>query len=86
MLVKEEISGSAVEFERKVSRVLGIVLTFGKGLMRISWCVSHIVESQTRRKLVFMMKCQINGTLEVIMKSSFPSRNSMARGKMCLGF
>ena len=52
ILVKEEISENDVEVRRKSDRVMAIVLTLGREVMRMG----HKVKDQTQRKFVFMMK------------------------------
>ena len=58
---------NVVAVRRKSDRVMAVVLTLGREVMR----VGHKAEDHTQRKFVFMMKWRKSGTWEVLVKSSF---------------
>ena len=56
ILVKEEISENIVVVGRKSNRVMAIVPTLSREIIRIICALGHSAEDQIQRKLVFMMK------------------------------
>ena len=66
--MKEEISGNVVEVRRKSDRVMAIVPTLGREVMRVICVMGPKVEDQMQRKFMFMMKWEVNGTWEVLVK------------------
>ena len=65
ILVKEEISGNVVEVGRKSDRVMAIVLTLGREVMCV-WATKW--KTRCRESLFFMMKWEVSGNREVLVK------------------
>ena len=66
--MKEEISGNVVEVKRKSDRVMAIVLTLGREVMRIICAYGPQSEDQMQRKFIFIVKWEVSGTWEVLVK------------------
>ena len=60
-----------MEVRRKRDRVMAIVLTLGREVMRITCAYGPQSERPDTEKVRFMTKWQVSGTWEVLVKSSF---------------
>ena len=85
--MKAEISGNVVEVRRKSDRVMAIVITLNREVIRIICAYGPQCGGPNTEKVCFCSldteKRRLSGTWEVLVKSSFLGGFRWTRGEMC---